>query len=379
MRPALLAGLALFVTPVPGLTQSVPVFAVVTDPEVRLRAGPSDQFPETATLRKGATLVVDHEEPNGWLAVQDPPGALYSLSWVQAAFVDFDNTRPIPQNVIVADDTTLAAGQIGLAQPLTHVRRAKVPAGTILTVIGKKVQFEGKWWHPVVPPAGDFRYLPRQAVRYEKAANTSFVVRDTTPPPSPDSGGVSSPLAAPTASASGPGTSTGKPAVQHPLWAQAEAAEREKKYDEAERLFFQLAALMNEPGGDHDIANLCYTRIHSLREKRRAGGTTSTNPPPQSNTARPLAGNPPPAVDARDDRPRWTGPGKLVRAGVVLDGRKTYALESNPGVTLVYVVGAPGVDLDRYVGRKVDVYGGSYTRQGLKKPYVVATTVELVQ
>ena len=38
---------------------------------------------------------------------------------------------------------------------------------------------------------------------------------------------------------------------------------------------------MNEPGGDHDIANLCYTRIHTLREKKRSGAAarlSSTRP-----------------------------------------------------------------------------------------------------
>ena len=60
--------------------------------------------------------------------------------------------------------------------------------------------------------------------------------------------------------------------MKHPLWAQAEAAERDGRHDDAEKLFFQLAREMNEPGGDHDIANLCYTRIHSLREKKRGAG-----------------------------------------------------------------------------------------------------------
>jgi hypothetical protein len=33
----------------------------------------------------------------------------------------------------------------------------------------------------------------------------------------------------------------------------------------------------------------------------------------------------------------------------------------------------------RYLGKKVEVYGASYTRPGLTKPYVVATAVELAQ
>ena len=33
-------------------------------------------------------------------------------------------------------------------------------------------------------------------------------------------------------------------------------------------------------------------------------------------------------------------------------------------------------DLERWVNKKVDVYGPSYSRRGLAKPYVVATAVE---
>src|SRR5262249_27513752 len=275
MRPALLAGLVLLAAPAAGLAQSGPFLATVTDPEVKLRAGPSDQFPETATLARGAVVLVDHEESNGWLAVQDPAGKVYSVSWVQMQLVDFDPTRPTPQNVVVEEQgATLRTGQMGLAQPL-NVARTKVPGGTILTVIGKKVEFEGKSWYPVLPPSGDFRYLPKQAVRFERTANTSFVVRDTAPaapepggmlPPAPGSGSLRP--SAPEARGQLPpdsGAAAGKPPTDHPLWVQAEAAERQGNYDEAERLYFQLARVMNESGGNHDIANLCYTRIHTLR------------------------------------------------------------------------------------------------------------------
>lgn len=397
MRPALLAGLALACTPAAVLAQTGPYLAVVADAGARLRAGPSDQFPETANLAKGSPLVVDHEEPNGWLAVQDSPGKVYSVSWVQASFIDFDNTKPTPQNVVVEEDTTLCAGQIGLVQPLTHVRRAKVPAGTGLTVIGAKVQFEGKWWHPVAPPAGDFRYIPKQAVTFEKTASTAFSVRDTTPPPSP-------PLGAPAASIPGagvgrpalppdpigPATTAGKPAVQHPLWAQAEVAERDGRYADAETALFQLARLMNEPGGDHDVANLCYTRIHTLREKKRTGGAPAIGTggsggtlPPLGAPTRPAGGGeaskPATKTADGDEKARWTGPMRMVRSALAIDGRKTYALETSPGITVMYVVAGPGVDLDKYANKKVDVYGTKYERREITKPYVVATGVDPAQ
>jgi hypothetical protein len=384
MRRALAAGFVLLALPHAALAQAGPYHATVGDAEVKLRAGPSDQFPETATLRPGSPLIVDHEEPNGWLAVTDPPGKQYSMSWVLATFIDFEITKPTPQPVMVHGDTTLAAGQFGLQQPL-HVRRTKLPVGTGLLVIGEKVKFEERWWYPVAPPAGDFRYLPKQAVKYDRPATTAFTVRETTPPPPAPAtslppvtpgGGTRPPVGV---EPSGPAATAGKPAVQHPLWAQAEAAERDGRLDDAEKAFFQLAQVMNQPGGDHDIANLCYTRIHTLREKRRSARGVGNSAP------RPTTGGDPPArsgslpPEPREEGTRWTGPAKLVRSGLAPEGRKTYALVSDRGDTLWYVVAGPGVDLEKHVGTRVDVFGTASNYRGLSKPYMVASRVEAVR
>jgi hypothetical protein len=404
MRRALLAGLVLAVVPAAGLAQSAPYHAVVTDAGTKLRAGPSDQFPETATLPKGFQLLVDHEEPNGWLAVQDVPGHVNSVSWVQTQYIDFHGDEPLPQLVTVDEaGTTLRAGQIGLAQPL-HVQRAKVPGGTILTVIGKGVKLEEKTWYPVVPPPGDFRYLPKQAVKADRPATTSFSVGDSIPaasPPVPVGTGSAPNTGAatggflPPAPGTPPATPAAKPTVQHPLWAKAEAAEKEGRFQDAEAAYFELARVMNQPGGDHDIANLCYTRIHSLREKRRGGGsaaattssssgktdgrTGSLGPPIRATAGDSQKPASPPPDDTRAERGKWTGPGKLVRSALALDGRRTYALESSPGVTGVFVVAGTGVDLEKFVNKKVDIYGVTYSRQDLSRPYVVAGGAEVAK
>jgi hypothetical protein len=173
----------------------------------------------------------------------------------------------------------------------------------------------------------------------------------------------------------------GRSGVQNPLWDQAEAAERAGKYDDAERLLFQLARQMNEPGGDHDIANLCYTRIHTLREKKRAasGGSTSQVRTTGSNATPTTGGSSPPPAVGRDDGPRWNGPGILKHSNLTIAGPRTYRLESSNGEIAMFVVPAQGVDLEKPLGKKVSVYGATYTRQGLTKPYVVATAVDMAQ
>ncbi|HXD86512.1 MAG TPA: hypothetical protein VN641_08465 [Urbifossiella sp.] len=391
MRRALFAGLFLAIVPPTALAQSAPYLGTVVDAEVLVRAGPSDKFPETGTLLKGSRVIVDHEEA-GWLAIQAPAG---SVSWVPIAFVDFNPSLPIPQNVVVSDDVTLAAGKVGLSQPLTEIRKAKAPAGTALTVIGQKATFDGKQWYPVQPIPGDFRYIPKSSVNANGPASTAFVVRDTAPanlppalPASRNNGG----------SEGNPLGGSDKPPVNDPLWEQAQAAEKAGRNADAEKLYFQLARKMNEPGGDHDIANLCYTRIHALREKKAPGtsngssGTTKPQPsqrsdrptllPPVRNDAsNPTAvsvatqPNPVSAAPATGEKPSWTGTGRLVSSALALDGRRTYAFEIAPGVAQFYVVGAQGFNLDQFKNRTVKVYGTTQTHRNASKPYIVASDV----
>ncbi|MBN9523921.1 hypothetical protein J0H58_36335 [bacterium] len=397
MRPAALAGFVLVVLPATGLAQTFPYRAVVADPEVVLRAGPSDRFPETGTLARGTELVVHEDAGNGWVAVQAPR----SVSWVQITMVDFDTARKTPQDVMTHAEATLAPGKVGLAQPLVEVRRVTVPAGTILTVVGEKAKFDGKSWYPVMTVPGDYRYLPRTSVHPAGPANTSFVVRDAVPPglppvsPAPPNGVLP-------AAAVGAEPATKAAVSNHPLFARAEEAEKAGRFEDAERLYFQLAADMNrDPVGDHDLANLCYSRIHAIRERKRGGNTGVVAPlasvpsrtgdlpprddratllPPRSNdkTATPPPATPvsrDPASPAADGTPRWTGVGMLTRSALALDGRRTYALETAPGVVRMYVVGGTGVDLERYANRRVDLYGTTQTRRDLSKPYLVATDV----
>jgi hypothetical protein len=399
--------------------------AVVSDAEVKLRAGPSDSFPETGSLKRGSAVVVEREE-NGWLAVTAPSG---SVSWIAFSFVeDLAPERPTPKNGVVEaeGEVTVAAGKAGLPQPL-DVRREKIPQGTAVLLIGPPVEFAGKKWWPIAPPPGDVRYLPKTAVRYEKPAANNFTVRvnDAGGPVPPGAAPSPVPTASPLATVPGPGGATpaggvtaSKPAVNHPLWAQAEAAERDNRLADAEKAYFELAAIMNGQGGDHDIANLCYTRIHAIRERKRnasggsppakagagAGAPLKTNvlqSPARDDrgvragTPTPLpagagrsagttvggsaggAGAKPPAADGA----RWTGPGVVRRSVLTPDGtgKPAYALETAPGVVKAYVIGGDGVNMENYLGKRVEVYGEPQTRGGLSKPYIVASKVEPAQ
>lgn len=334
-----------------------------------LRASPKADGLETGTLARGSTVVVHHEEGD-WLAVQPPRG---SVSWISHLFLEFPDGTPnagFPKNAVVrADgDVKLAVGRAGVPRPL-DVRRTAIPDGTIVLVIGPAVKVEDDrcTWYPVVPPEDDFRYLPRSAVQLQREAPVGFVVKS----PAADSASTRVPVPAEVA---GPVPVGGKPGwPNHPLWVQAEQAERAGDLEQAERLYFQLAKEMNAPGGDGELANLCYTRVHAIRERRRArqGGSSGSN---WSSAAQPdSAVVPAAAIEHKDATPRepaaersekpaegrgqWTGSGFLRIAGFKIGARQAYALEDSRGRLMYYAVPGPGVELDRHRNKTIDLFG----------------------
>lgn len=312
--------------------------AEISVDSVQLRAGPSDAMPDLGSLNRGATVVVDHEDGE-WVAVQPPRG---QVSWIKNVSLEpapGQAADALPRNAIVhADpDTEIAFGRPGVAKPL-DVRRNRVPDQTIVQVIGKKVDVAGVGWLPIEPPDGDFRFLPKSSVRpIKNRPAQSFVVRDPKPSPEAIPASVANPVNGGNRAADWP---------THPLWQQAEQAERAGDYTRAEQMYLKLAAEMNKPGGDGDLANLCYTRVHAVREKARNGGGRTSSAGGRDT--------PPPAPA---NGPEWVGPGSLRLAGIRVEGKTTFALVGPSNKVIVYVLAGPDLDLERHRGSEVEIYG----------------------
>ena len=159
MRPELVLCLSLATTAV-AVGQSAPQAGRVTADSAVLRSGPSDQMPETGTLYRGTKVIVDHEDPGGWLAIQPPSGQVGWINHLHLAPVPGQPSDVLPRNMQVhaEPDAEVAVGRAGLGHPL-DVRRARIPDGTIVLVIGHKVEHGGSFWYPVEPPHDDFRYV----------------------------------------------------------------------------------------------------------------------------------------------------------------------------------------------------------------------------
>lgn len=359
MRPVLVLILAGFVT-TPIVAQSTPRRGQIAVDSVTLRSGPSEQMPDTGSLFRGATVEIDHEEPGGWLAIQPPKG---QVSWINHLHVGPAPTQSgdvLPRNMIVhADpDTSIAIGRAGLGQPL-DVRRTKVADGTIVLVIGNTVEHAGSHWLPIEPPFGDFRYIRREAVEIG-GASASFTVKSpkiepqplvpTVTAAKPATGAVHPASVAPVAAMPNPEGTTrngtrGGNWPNHPLWLQAEQANRDGDFLKAEQYYLRLAAEMNQPGGDPDLANLCYTRVHAVREQARTGAR---------QMSRNAAVTPRP--ETRLTSGKWTDSGVIRVAGFRIGGKTTYALVSNQGRVVAYAT-EDGADLERFRGYEVELYG----------------------
>jgi hypothetical protein len=315
--------------------------------DVTLRAGPSETMPETGRMFRGQKVIVDHELNDGWLAIEPPRG---QVSWIKHLFLEFptESENPqVPRNAIVHSEgeVDIATGRPGEGKPL-KVRRTRIPSDTIVLIIGQKVEFEGSKWYPIEPPDGDLRYIPKSSVRYLKAQPSQPFVVQSPKVEANNPTGKSGPGGA--APVSVPRTPGSRPAdwPNHNLWVQAQQAERNAEYQKAETLYLRLAAEMNQPGGDQELANLCYTQIHTVREKMRNPGRQPSNPAPRSE--------PPPV---KEGATRWVGPGLVRIAGFRYDNRITFALLDTQNRVIVYAVNGPNVDLENFLRKEVDLYG----------------------
>ena len=150
--------------------------AFVMSDEISLLAGPGTNMPETARLRRGARIRVHHEEGD-YFAVQPPAGC---ISWVRMNYLQFikpgeSTVFPLAAVIDANGLAKLKAGRVGDAKPL-GVERIAVPDGTVLTVVGQKVEIDGVKWYPVAAPEDDFRYVLKTTVELGNAIESKYVV-----------------------------------------------------------------------------------------------------------------------------------------------------------------------------------------------------------
>lgn len=380
--------------------QTFPALARVKVNAASVRGTAGEFSPETGRLEAGNRVTVLSAEGNDWLAIQPPQG---SISWIPWTLVEpqvkpgLDGKISPPFNAVVTPDdgASIRAGAVGDTKPL-GVQRTKLPKGTIVQVVGPRVKVKADGdeleanWYPIIAPKDDVRYIRRDAVEWVGAApGAGFVVKagGSTSKPLPgtpaDTGSkaVSSGDFPTTLSVPGGGErpqfpttpNTAKPADwpnNYPLWREAEKARGAGDTKLARELYTKLAQEVSRDGQDLELANLCYDRIYNaLGGGSSTGGGGAGWRPPESVPV-------PKAEAPKVEKVGRSYQGSLHAANAKLDGKWTiYLLADEKRVIRHYVISG-GADLDRFVGKWVEVTGTEMRPDSLRgDPVVVATDV----
>jgi hypothetical protein len=375
---------------------SAPYEATVTAAEVEIRCGPSadPKYYATSKLRQGEKVQVVREEDGGWLAIKPPHG---SFSWINTRFIETvgkDAAR------VVGDDVPVRIGSEILNAPPTVEAKVKLKRGAQVVVLDSHgMPTEEGTWLPIAPIPDEVRYIPGDAV---KATPKVQVVQS-----SPQ--GTAAMPQGPTAVT----TSNAPPGSDQALWEQAQEAERTGRAADAVDIYVQLSNRTSS----HELQIRCYNRIHFLREGMRGSVPYNYQPghPPEAHYPAPPSNDPrlipspsyvpgqrvaPGQVTSqytyqRDTQPptfqpgaplpapanplRTSGPGWLRRAPFWLDQKVTYVLESSQGMPRMYLTAQPGLNLELFVGRNVDLTGTVVYRGDVKTYYMTVTQVRVLQ
>ena len=331
---------------------------------VELLAGPAFAFPKVGVLKKGDSVIVVREEDTGFLAIIPPTGSVSWIKHVQLGKVEgLDSGKA---NIPVAVDGAEVVAGVDKDHPPTNRVTLHLPKGAIVEVVGPAVRFGNVPWHPITPPEGDLRWVPKSAIKAGSLTAMSPpppYVRPDTPAFTVSADG-SKPAAAP-AAATLPTALT-----DHRLWAQASQAEKAGDYSTAKALYARIYQDLWDQKAERDAIVICYNRY------TRCDNALKSDSPSSRTRSESRSAAPPPAATGS----KWSGPGYLQELQRVnLDGQQVFSLQNDRGEVLYYATAVSGINLRNYAGKRVKVYGVVATRPELYKPHVSVEQVEVAR
>jgi hypothetical protein len=355
--------------------------------EVALYSTSNANSPEVVRLGKNHKLRIHHEEGD-FYAVLPPAG---SVSWVRGAYLRFVPEKaggptvfPVAAVVDSNGQAKSRHGRVNLMRPLEVQERTEVLDGTAVTIIGQKVDIDGIKWYPISSLEDDFRYVPKNAIDFGRPTELRTAALKSNNSQAYSNAATNSLVNSPENSRVSQGWS-------HSTWLEAQTAEKAGELERAEKLYLNLAREMMKAGGNEKVTEDCYARVHELREKRRkAGGqnlilTSHTGEPSvgefvksqekERTNSSPIAVSPSNSTltnssltnsslansssSKSEQEGRWEGPGTIYASSLRVNSQKVYALQSTPDRVIAYLVSGPNVDLSKYVGKYIRVYGQS--------------------
>ena len=396
------------VAPSEGAEPQVKWTATVNLKSVEIRSGPSWKFPQTGILSKGEQVAIHHEDDQ-WYAILPPRG---SVSWVNHRFLGkFNPEFQGKQNaVIMKDDYAVHVGsEIEVRSEgkepslITDIRQVKLPYGQIVEIIGPKKTVNESTWYPITPPPGEYRYIAKAALRdlqpvqlpsASAKASPSGIVPSASETLIPTGIGNGSPSLNP--------TSTAK--VNHPLWGEAELLQSQGRFNEAEKVYYQIYQELKTKRAELEELLTCLNRMDECKQKSKSPnsgftGSRNGNLSPaaiESPMIRPAtSGREPPPQPSRRDWPtsrideqsseptkendanlKATGPGVLRRTPFFIDNKQSYALERPEGGVIYYVTAQSGLNLDTALNKRVELLGTVQVRGDVRgAPYMSVSKI----
>ncbi len=305
--------------------------ATIAVPEAVVRSGPNDTFYQTGTLRAGekVRLITSGVKVNeGWLAIVPPTGStsLIKTSAVQQAGLAYIVTQPV--SVMPGSPTPNVT---------PNVETVTLAAGTQVEVVGKEVLIANVFWWPIKAPAGDVRYIPKEAIGTSSAqtaggsGGTGFFA---------PAGGNQSPLA------------RGDAARQQAIAAYQQASQSGDPTQKAQADYWLHIMQPSQTGtGPTTQPGFPYNSGTAVTVKG-PGVSLGGTPAITTGTSTAMYATPTSPTTAK-----WTDWGTLKKTPYQKDGQAMYRLEGRDGDSLGYAIAAPGLTLEPYVGQVVCLFG----------------------
>jgi len=414
-----------------------PYEATVESPEVYVRSGSGKQYYPTGKLRRGDTVIVHRHDPGGWFMIAPPAG---SFSWVLGKHVQktsADRGTIITNNVIVRvgsfESDIREVWQRKLSQDdVVHIIREKMLAP-------EKGSGPAELWYQIEPPRGEWRWIEGQAVSPPPSGNrqakddpfdaplapdsaNSRATSNSSQPPhrsSPpvqraddDSPGFEQPLEEPPdreyAADESPraGTLGNRPLVRkkmNPASAKLVGRKQDAVLADLDRLDARFQSILEQPSLEWDfdqleqdyrdlqaetdsasIQQMINTRLARIDGYRKTQAEEQELARFQDETARRDAElaeiqRRQEAQLATRQKPSYAGAGIVNRAALNRAGAPRYVLLNQSGRVLAYLVPAPGVNLEPWIGRSAGVDGPRVPNTDLKADLITVNRLTPVR
>jgi hypothetical protein len=408
-----------------------PYETVVEKDETYVRSGPSTKFYPTAKLRRGDRVVVHRPDPGGWLMIAPPPG---SFSWVPAKYVQKSDTD---WGTIKVNRVAARVGSF--ESDIREVFQRPLAEGDEVHILGEKMlapesgNGPAELWYRIDPPRGEWRWVMGQDVApVARQAEDRPAGDPFEPPVVSNRGKRSSP---PVSRIEDDAPSIEKP-IPHfanreylddssgalnretplrtrpllrkeskPGKPNSGSRNQEAILNELDRLDARFRSILVKPvlewdfgqlehdyhtlRGETDSANIQQmidTRLQRIVDYRKTRTEEEDLARVQSETARrdaELA-----EIQRRQEaqltslrQPRFDGAGIVERSALTRRGTPRYVLLAPTGRVLAYLVPAPGVSLEEWIGRAAGVNGSRLPHSELKSDLITVnrlTPVRLV-